>query len=103
MQDDRHELDKSDSRRWFLQCPACGQANVPQWANLIYKRRRWPVYRTPCCGTDLGERAFGHAIAAGEWRPTKTEAVPGTRGFHLDAFASPFETLQTIVAPVEAV
>ena len=91
-----HELEKSDSRRWFLQCPACGQMNVPQWANLIYARRRWPVYRTPCCGTDLGERAFGHAIAAGAWRATKAEAVPGTRGFHLDAFTSPFETLQTI-------
>ena len=58
--------------------------------------RPFPCYRTPCCGTDLGERAFGHAIAVGAWRPTKAEAVPGTRGFHLDAFTSPFETLQTI-------
>ena len=91
------ELEKSDSRRWFLRCPACGQESVAAWANVHYKNRRWPAYRAPCCNSFLDSIRFKHAIAAGRWKPTKTEAVPGTRGFHLDAFLSPFETMQTIV------
>ena len=91
------ELDKSDSRRWFLRCPACDRESVATWANVIFKERRYPVYVTPCCATALEGVPFRHAIDAGRWKPTKAEAVPGTRGYHLDAFLSPFESLRSIV------
>ena len=91
------ELDKSDARRWFISCPSCGAENVAQWANVIYKNRKAPIYRMPCCGAGLDSIRFRHAVAAGRWRPTKDPMVPGTRGFHLDSFLSPFESLPTIV------
>ena len=91
-----HELDKSDSRHWFLRCPACGQENVADWRNVKYKGRRYPAYAMPCCGTALEAVPFRRAMQAGRWKATKDPMVPGIRGFHLDAFTSPFETLRTI-------
>ena len=92
-----HELDKSDSRRWFLHCPACDRENVADWKNVDYKARRYPFYVMPCCGAALEGIPFRRAVEAGRWKPTKDEMVPGTRGYHLDAFTSPFESLRTIV------
>ena len=91
-----HELEKSDSRRWFLKCPECGNENVADWRNVNYKARRYPVYITPCCGSALEGIPFRRAIQAGTWKPTKNAMVPSTRGYHLDAFTSPFETLRTM-------
>ena len=55
---------------------------------MIYKDRRYPVYVTPCCGAALEGIAFRRKLwLAGRWKPTKDEAVPNTRGYHLDAFA----------------
>ena len=51
----------------------------------------------PCCKATLGSVAFKRAVAAGAWRTTRTAAVTATRGYHADAFLSPFETLATIV------
>ena len=91
------ELEKSDARHWFMSCPSCGRENIAAWQNVVYKNRRAPIYLTPCCGSELDSVGFRHAVAAGRWRPTKDESVPGTRGYHLDCFLSPFETLPTIV------
>ena len=91
------ELEKSDARHWFLRCPGCGQENIASWANVNYKARRYPFYTMPCCGSALEGVAFRRAMQAGRWKATKEEMVPGTRGYHLDAFLSPFESLRTIV------
>ena len=91
------ELEKSDSRRWFLKCPECGQENVADWRNVNYKARRYPFYAMPCCGSALEGVPFRRAVQAGTWKATKEVLVPGTRGYHLDAFTSPFESLRTIV------
>lgn len=92
-----NELEKSDRRRWFLRCPACDRENVAAWENVIYKGRDNPVYAMPCCGAVLGGVRFREAVNAGRWKPTKAESVPSTRGYHVDAFLSPFESLATIV------
>ena len=92
-----HELEKSDARRWFLRCPSCDRENIADWKNVIYKGRDNPVYVAPCCGAELGGVAFRQAVTAGRWKPTKAPMVPGTVGFHLDSFLSPFESLATIV------
>ena len=64
---------------------------------MNYKARRYPFYIMPCCGSALEGVPFRRAVRAGRWKATKDEMVPGTAGFHLDAFLSPFETLRTIV------
>ena len=91
------ELEKSDSHRWFLRCQECGQENVADWRNVNYKARRYPFYTMPCCGSPLEGVPFRRAVQAGRWKATKEPMVPGTRGYHLDAFTSPFESLRTIV------
>ena len=91
------ELEKSDARHWFLRCHECGQENIANWANVNYKARRYPFYTMPCCGAALEGVAFRRAMQAGQWKATKEEMVPATRGYHLDAFLSPFESLRTIV------
>ncbi|MCE2492748.1 MAG: phage terminase large subunit family protein [Alphaproteobacteria bacterium] len=91
------ELEKSDSRRWFLKCPECGNGNVADWRNVIFKGQPYPTYSMPCCGASLEGVPFRRAMQAGTWRPTKEPMVPGVAGFHLDAFLSPFESLRSIV------
>ena len=90
------ELEKSDSRHWFLKCPACRNSSIAAWQNVRFKDRRYPVYVMPCCAAPLEGVPFRRAMQAGQWRPTKEPMVPGTVGYHLDAFTSPFETLRTI-------
>ena len=91
------ELEKSDARHWFLRCHECGQENIANWANVNYKARRYPFYTMPCCGSALEGVPFRRAMHAGRWKTTKEEMVPGTRGYHLDSFLSPFESMRTIV------
>ena len=93
------ELEKSDARHWFIPCPACGQSAPAQWSNVIIAKAatRPPTYAMPCCKAMLTITSFKRAVAAGEWRATRTAAVPATRGYHADCFLSPFESLSTIV------
>ena len=90
------ELAKSDARSWFVSCPGCGQSSIPQWEHVKLPKGRPPYFAMPCCGAALGSVAFKRAVRAGEWRATRDAPVPGTRGYHLDAFTSPFESLATI-------
>ena len=92
------ELDKSDRRYWFASCPACGQRTPVEWKNVQLPKdgKKAPTYGWPCCGSIVSSRSFKAAVNAGEWRPTRAAAVAGTVGFHIDCFASPFETLPTI-------
>ena len=91
-----HELEKSDSRHWFLKCPSCRNSSIAAWRNVRYANRRYPVYIMPCCAAPLEGVPFRRAMQAGQWRPTKEPMVPGVVGYHLDSFLSPFETLRTI-------
>ena len=93
------ELAKSDARHWFAACPACSAETIPRWENVFIpkKARAGPRYVMPCCAAELGTVAFRRAVAAGRWKTTQSPPVPGTRGYHLDAFTSPFESLPTIV------
>ena len=93
------ELGKSDARHWFVSCPACGQSTIARWESVKIPKaqRAGPRYLMPCCGASLGSVEFRRAVQAGEWRSTQAAPVPGTRGYHLDCFTSPFESLPTIV------
>ena len=92
------ELEKSDARYWFLHCPSCGKEAPAVWANVRIPKAasRMPTYAMPCCAASISTPAFRRAVSAGRFRPTRRAAVPATRGFHLDCFTSPFETLNTI-------
>ena len=92
------ELEKSDARYWFIPCPGCGQSSPALWSNVVIAKSpsKPPTYAMPCCKASLTSTAFKRAVAAGEWRATRTAAVAATRGYHADCFLSPFETLATV-------
>ena len=85
------ELEKSDSRRWFLRCPSCGRENIAQWANVQYKNRRAPIYVMPCCGGALDRVGRGCRLdgssrggeVAGVEEKTALQAAFGTSAAEL--------------------
>ena len=93
------ELGKSDARHWFhVAARRAAPLTIPRWESVKLPRthRQGPTYLMPCCGAVLGVVALRRAVAAGRWKATQEESVPGTRGYHLDCFTSPFESLLTI-------
>ena len=91
------ELAKSDSQCWRIHCSACGKKSVPAWESFRLTKGRKPArYIMPCCGAALTTAGLRRAVAAGHWQATQEPVVVGTRGYHLDCFASAFETLATI-------
>ena len=90
------ELEKSDNRRWQLHCPECGRDTVAAWEAFRMPKGRAPFYAMPCCGAALSTAGLRRAVAAGRWQAIQTPLVVGTRGYHMDAFLSPFETLGSI-------
>lgn len=84
---------ESDRRRYFVPCPHCGTRQALAWSGV-----RWPEgepgrahYQCADCEGAIEERHKPAMLAAGEWRATA--AGDGrTRGYHLPALYSPFET-----------
>ena len=90
------ELEKSDNQRWQIHCPECASSNVANWESFHMPKGGAPFYAMPCCGAVLKTAGLRRAVAAGRWQATQAPVVVGTRGYHLDAFLSPFETLGSI-------
>lgn len=94
------EYEKTDQRRYFVDCPHCQQS---QW--LKWEQVKWPkdlpreaVYECEYCQRQWTEGQRHKAIRNGEWQPTATPQ-PGyekTPGFHLSAIYSPWMTLAAL-------
>lgn len=90
---------ESDQRRFFVTCQHCAHAFVITWSTI-----RWPkgdpegaACICPSCGGIHEERDKPALLRSGAWRAT----APGdgrTRGYHLPALLSPFETWAEIAA-----
>jgi phage terminase large subunit GpA-like protein len=97
------EFLRSDQRRYFIPCPACGHMDFLTWSGRdwlgsssgAHHRMEWDhdlpkTARMACggCGARVEEARKTWMLARGEWRPT----APGdgeTIGFHLSSLYSP--------------
>jgi phage terminase large subunit GpA-like protein len=89
------ELLKSDLRKYFIPCPACGFMDLLTWREVGHHRIEWDEGRPETahmvcssCEAAIPEWHKAEMLARGEWRPTQ----PGngiTVGFHLSALYSP--------------
>jgi hypothetical protein len=90
---------ESDQRRFFVSCLHCAHAFTVAWKDI-----RWPKGKPedaacvcPECGGVHEEREKPTLLRGGNWQAT----APGdgrTRGYHLPALLSPFETWAEIAA-----
>ena len=90
-------FEQSTREEWCVPCPKCGEYQPYSWEQLLYKDRTEPVMRCVKCGQEFSESEW--KLGAGIWI-AGTE--PGgnsvrARGFHLNAFASPWVHWQEIV------
>jgi phage terminase large subunit GpA-like protein len=109
----------SDRRRYYLQCPHCGDRFAPQWADI-----QWPDGKpedahlvAPCCGAQVDHWQKGAMKLADGWLSEEIAGPDGTvekpprvlseeafqewrakmpasrkRGFHLSGIISTFQT-----------
>ncbi|MBQ7215222.1 MAG: phage terminase large subunit family protein [Synergistaceae bacterium] len=82
----------STQEEWCIPCPKCGHYQPYSWDNLLYKDRTEPVMRCVKCGQEFSESDWKAGI--GRWI---AGAESSTRGFHLNAFASPWVSWPEIV------
>lgn len=85
---------RSDQRRYFVPCPACGAFQV-----LAFERLRWTTaadgtvgeveHVCATCEAPMPERVKPDVLARGDWRPTATAEEPDVVGFHLSALYAP--------------
>lgn len=99
---------RSDQRRYFLTCPACGHEdwltwNEPKHFRVAFDGHDATTARIECpspeCRAHLGEAERRQMVASGSWRPTEVPKEHGLVGFHLPSLISTFSkvSLQSLV------
>lgn len=91
---------RSDQRRYFVPCLACGREDWITWQDpkhlrVVFDNRDASTARLACpaedfggCGARLSEADRRAMVARGQWQPTAIPAERGLVGFHLPAMLS---------------
>ena len=79
--------EQSTREEWCVPCPVCGKYQPYVWENIVYKDRTEPVMRCVYCGQESCEALWKSGL--GQWQGVSGKDFT-TRGFHLNAFASPW-------------
>jgi phage terminase large subunit GpA-like protein len=93
---------RSDRRRYFVPCPACGRRDWMTWSDpdhfrVVYDGNDAETARLECpCGARVLEPERRAIVAQGEWRATREPDEAGLVGFHLPAMVS---TLGDVTLP----
>jgi phage terminase large subunit GpA-like protein len=81
---------KSDQRRRFINCLACGAAHVMYWKDFKWDSPRSEVFwQCPSCGERIAEAYKDQFLASAKWVAT-AEGDGRTAGFHLPGWYAPF-------------
>ena len=83
----------STQDEWCVPCPMCGEYQPFSWEQILYKDKTEPVMRCVKCGKEFSESEW--KAGAGKWIAGADSLV---RGFHLNAFASPWVSWPEIVS-----
>lgn len=86
------EFEKSDQRRYFVECPHCHE-----YQHMLWQQVKWPdgkpyeaMYHCIECGAAWNDVQRRMAVKNGEWRVTNPEGH--IVGFHLNELYSPWST-----------
>jgi phage terminase large subunit GpA-like protein len=96
------EWEKSDKRRYFVPCHACGHYQPLIWANVRWEKDEngehladTAHYVCEACGALWSNNDRLAAVRRGEWRAERPFA--GVAGFHMPGLLSPWVSLRDIV------
>ena len=84
------EYQRSDQRRFYVPCPACGAMDWLKWGQLKWADGQPETARYQCehCGERFEEMHKPAMLRGGEWRAT-SPSNGRTAGFHLSGLYSP--------------
>jgi phage terminase large subunit GpA-like protein len=84
------EYQRSDQRRFYVPCPACGVMEWLKWSQLKWDDGKPETARYQCehCGERFAEMHKPAMLRNGEWRAT-APSNGRTAGFHLSGLYSP--------------
>lgn len=84
------EFLRTDQRRFYIPCPACGHFDWIRWENIRWENDDPSTVHLICvaCGVLIPERCKTEFLEKGEWRPT-AKGAENVAGFHLSALYSP--------------
>lgn len=83
---------------WELPCPGCGEYTGLNWEQISYKETTEPVMICPKCHKSYSEREWKAGQHKGIWHSYHESAI---RGFHMNAFASPWATWPSLINQYE--
>ena len=88
---------ESTCEEWNIPCPDCGGVQTYQWDRIIYKDVSEPLMRCEHCGKAFNESEWKAQQSLGKWIAKYPERI-NTRGFHMNAFASPWASWKNLIS-----
>lgn len=89
----------STQEEWELPCPECGEYTGIVWEAIRYKEVTQPVMECPHCHKVFSEREWKAGQLMGRWEAQNVGSE--IRGFHMNAFASPWVNWSSLTAQYE--
>ena len=87
----------SSCEEWEIPCPNCKEYQSYEWQLMIYQNVKEPLMRCKHCGQVFNETKWKAQQEKGRWLAKYPERV-SIRGFHLNAFASPWAKWSDLIA-----
>lgn len=94
------EYENSSKEEWNVPCPECGYLNSFDWERIEYRGKTEPVMHCKKCGNSFSEREWKAGQLRGKWIADNPK-INSIRGFHLNAFASPWATWPDLINQYE--
>lgn len=90
----------SSQEEWCVPCPSCGEYQAFSWEQMSYKDLPEPVMVCAKCGIAHNELEWKSGQERGKWI-AKNPSESKIRGFHMNAFASPWASWAGIIHDYE--
>ena len=87
---------ESSQEEWNVPCPTCGEYQPFEWEQILYKDLPEPVMKCSKCGAIHTEIEWKAGQTRGKWI-AKNPEVKRIRGFHMNAFASPWANWTALI------
>ena len=89
----------STQEEWEVPCPVCGEYTPFLWELIRYKDLTEPLMECPHCHKSSNERKWKSSQRFGRW--TAKNESEKVRGFHMNAFASPWAAWPDLITQYE--